>query len=91
MSLFLRLSGISLRRYCQKSVAMKRYSDKKGEMDKYGKVYRKGEFKPSADYGRDHHFYIQQQFNYESFHLFVCHLKELNGWIKNHIKTIPKI
>ena len=51
MSLFLRLSGISLRRYCQKSVAMKRYSDKKGEMDKYGKVYRKGEFKPSADYG----------------------------------------
>ena len=24
------------------------------------------------------------------FHLFLCHYKELNGWIKNHMKIIPK-
>ena len=36
------------------------------------------------------HFYSQWEFNFKNVHLFLSHLKELNEWIKNHVKSTPK-
>ena len=37
-----------------------------------------------------YHFYSQQKFHLKNIYIYLCLLKDFNGWIKKYIKTIPK-